>query len=273
MCLGVAIGKGGKRRAQFLQPFRLILARQDGEHFLDLVQQRRLGRGGRRIGEIEINRERGREGVFGTMLATRERVLFFRMLRAERQHIRSQAGGVVGDAKTTQICLSSSGKVGIHLDGRINLLALLRGHGNEGGGGVELRLQLQLAVSAFLRSHGQHVALRLEGAIGQRAAKMFDPDTRAEGRAVVGSGDLFQPFARDSALIGSLPFGGDGEPFLGHVVFSQVRGTGYGVRFRCCHVGPLPPAAQSVAVVAERRTTSTFARAWECRARWRLCWK
>src|SRR5690606_36706989 len=115
----------------------------------------------------------------------------------------TQTGRAVGDGQADQVGLAGLGKVGLHLDGGVNLLPLLV-QGDQRFGGFDLGEQGQLLLAGdldFLSLHGQHVAVAAKHGIRGGPLDVFAVHAGTVGVAAVGGGDVLDPAALDFAAV------------------------------------------------------------------------
>ncbi|MOA07682.1 hypothetical protein D3C78_1273910 [compost metagenome] len=156
------------------------------------------------------------------------------MLGAELQGVGAQAGRAVGDGQAYQIGLAGAGELRVHLDGGVDLLALLVQR-YQAFGRLDLGEQGQLLLAGdlgFFRLQSQHVAIGAELAARPGRAVVLAVEAGAVGVRVVLLGHVLDPAALDLAAVGGVALDGDAEPlgaeFLFHAEESSELPVGGG---------------------------------------------
>src|SRR5699024_7120742 len=109
-------------------------------------------------------------------------------------------------------------------DAGVDLLPVLD-HLLEVVGGVDVGVQLQLAIGIFGGLKGAHVTVGTKRAVGEDAAHVFHADAGAKNSRVVVCGHLFDPLARDFAAVGGGAFGCNAFECHGLVLLGHGLGT------------------------------------------------
>ena len=129
----------------------------------------------------------------------------------ELQHFGAEAGGAVGDGQADQVGLAGVGEFGVDFDAGVDLLLLVVDDLDQVGRGFDLREQGELAVFDGAGFDGGDVTVSTEGAVGEDAAEVLEPDAGRVGDRVIGRDDVLDPLAFDGAAVAGVAFGEDAE--------------------------------------------------------------